>query len=176
MDAIIVGIGTVLADDPVLTARPAGARVAARVVLDSSGRMPTESQLVRTAKAAPTLVVTAGAQPRTSELRDLGCEVLSLSLSDGRPDVRALLDELGRRRMTNVLVEGGSKVLGAFLDADAMDEAHVFLAAKLLGGGQAATPVGGAGHATIAEALALVDCRVEVVEGDFYLHGTTRAR
>ena len=176
MDAIIVGIGTVLADDPLLTARPAGPRTPARVVLDTKGRIPTKSQLVRTAKAAPTIVVTAGAAPRTSELRDLGCEVLSLSPSDGRPDVRALLDELGRRRMTNVLVEGGSKVLGAFLDAAALDEAHVFIAAKLLGGEQAATPLGGAGHATIAEALTLADCRVEMVEGDFYLHGPTRAR
>src|SRR5439155_18651158 len=59
MDAIIVGIGTVLADDPLLTARPPGPRTAVRVVLDSQGRIPTESQLVRTAKAAPTLIVTA---------------------------------------------------------------------------------------------------------------------
>src|SRR5205823_5371444 len=91
MDAIIVGIGTVLADDPLLTARPPGPRVATRVVLDTHGRLPGDCQLMRTLAEAPLLVATGTMFP----------------LENGRLSVAALLEELGRRRMTNVLVEGG---------------------------------------------------------------------
>src|SRR5262249_7269735 len=127
MDAIIAGIGTVLADDPRLTARPPGPRTALRVVLDSRGRLPATSLLARTAKDTPTLVVPAGDLPaaRAEELRATGCDLLALPAAQGRPDVAALLDELGRRRITNVLVEGGGEVLGSFVDAGVIDEVHV---------------------------------------------------
>src|SRR5436305_14785939 len=87
MDAIIVGIGTALADDPLLTARPPGPRVATRVVLDSRGRLPLDSRLVRSAREAPVLVV---ARQDNAGLRAAGCEVLVM------PGIDALLDELGR--------------------------------------------------------------------------------
>ncbi len=169
MDAVIVGIGTALADDPLLTARPPGPRVALRVVLDSRGRLPPTSQLARTARETPTLVVTADDPPPA--LLAAGCAVLRLPACHGRPSVPALLDEFGRRRLTNVLVEGGAGVLGAFLDAGQADEVHVFVAPLLAGGAEAKTPVGGLGVARIAEALRLTDCRVEVIEGDVYLRG-----
>jgi diaminohydroxyphosphoribosylaminopyrimidine deaminase/5-amino-6-(5-phosphoribosylamino)uracil reductase len=172
MDAIIVGIGTALADDPQLTARPPGPRTAARVVLDSRGRLPAGSILGRTARSVPTLVATANTPAvEAAELQACGCEVLPLPAVDGRPNVDALLAELGRRRCTNVLVEGGSGVLGSFLDAGAVDEVHVFIAPRLAGGAGALTPVGGAGVAKVAEALSLAECRVEVVQGDVYVHG-----
>src|SRR5262245_3997728 len=95
MDAIVVGIGTVLADDPLLTARPPGPRTPARVVLDRRGRTPLTSNLARTARETPTWVVTSG-EP-SPDLSTLGCEVL------GFREVTALLDEMGRRRMTNIL-------------------------------------------------------------------------
>jgi diaminohydroxyphosphoribosylaminopyrimidine deaminase/5-amino-6-(5-phosphoribosylamino)uracil reductase len=172
VDAVVVGIGTALADDPQLTARPPGPRTAARVVLDSRGRLPAASLLARTAKSIPTLVATASIPPaKAAELQACGCEVLPLPAADGRTDVDALLAELGRRRFTNVLVEGGSGVLGSFLDARAVDEVHVFVAPRLAGGAQALTPVGGTGVEKIAEALTLAECRVEVVQGDVYVHG-----
>jgi diaminohydroxyphosphoribosylaminopyrimidine deaminase / 5-amino-6-(5-phosphoribosylamino)uracil reductase len=172
VDAVIVGLGTALADDPQLTARPPGPRTAARVVLDGRGRLPADSLLARTAKSVPTLVATANIPPaKSAELQACGCEVLPLPAADGRPDVDALLAELGRRRFTNVLVEGGSGVLGSFLDARAVDEVHVFIAPRLAGGAQALTPVGGTGVEKIAEALTLAECRVEVVQGDVYVHG-----
>jgi diaminohydroxyphosphoribosylaminopyrimidine deaminase/5-amino-6-(5-phosphoribosylamino)uracil reductase len=177
MDALVVGIGTALADDPLLTARPPGPRTATRIVLDSQGRLPATSQLVQTAGTVPTLVVTAGGLPglRAGELRGRGCEVIPLPEESGRPSVLALLDELGRRRMTNVLVEGGSAVLGSFLDAGAVDEVHVFVAPRLLGGAAAKTPVGGLGVARISEALALTDWQVERIEEDVLLHGRLAA-
>jgi diaminohydroxyphosphoribosylaminopyrimidine deaminase/5-amino-6-(5-phosphoribosylamino)uracil reductase len=173
MDAIVVGIGTVLADDPLLTARPPGARIPCRIVLDSQGRLPPESQLTRTVKQIPLLVVTPSdlAPERTASLRDLGCEVLGLPGAEGRPAVTALLDELGRRRMTNLLVEGGSTVLGSFFDAREIDEVHVFIAPRLVGGDQARTPIAGRGMDRMAEALTLVAWHVEEIEGDLLLHG-----
>lgn len=174
MDAIVVGIGTALADDPLLTVRPPGPRTPARVTLDSRGRLPVSSRLVETAGTTPTLVVTVGELPasQVAPLRDRGCEVIALSAEGGRPSVPALLEELGKRRMTNILVEGGSAVLGSFLDARALDEVHVFVAARLLGGSAAKTPIGGLGVAKIDEALALAEWRVEQVEADLLLRGT----
>ncbi len=89
----------------------------------------------------------------------------------GRVGLGALLDELGRRRMTNVLVEGGSAVLGSFLDARAIDEVHVFVAPRLVGGAKALAPVGGIGVERIAEAMTLAEWRVEVIEGNVLLQG-----
>ena len=166
MDAIVVGVGTVLADDPLLTARPPGTRMAVRVVLDHHGRTPTTSKLAQTARETPTWIVTAG-EPAL-RLGVLGCEIHSL------PDVGALLDEMGRRRMTNVLVEGGAEVLGSFLDAGAIDEVHVFVAPRLAGGASAKTAIGGTGVERIAEAFLLSPARIELIGDDVYLHGRRR--
>jgi diaminohydroxyphosphoribosylaminopyrimidine deaminase/5-amino-6-(5-phosphoribosylamino)uracil reductase len=126
-----------------------------------------------TAGATPLLVATvAGVDGRrVSELRGCGCEVLALSAESGRPTVSGLLDELGQRRMTNILVEGGAAVLGSFLDAAAIDEVHVFIAPRLAGGAEAKTPIGGRGVDRMAETLNLAECRVERVDEDVYLHG-----
>jgi diaminohydroxyphosphoribosylaminopyrimidine deaminase / 5-amino-6-(5-phosphoribosylamino)uracil reductase len=173
MDAIVVGIGTVLADNPLLTVRPPGPRTPVRIVLDSRGRLSPHSLLAETARDTPTMVVTAGELPagRTEALRATGCVLLSLPQEQGRPALPALLDELGRRRLTNVLVEGGAEVLGNFLDARAIDEVHVFLAPKLVGGANALTAVAGKGAEQIAQALTLADWHVEAVNGDVLIHG-----
>jgi diaminohydroxyphosphoribosylaminopyrimidine deaminase/5-amino-6-(5-phosphoribosylamino)uracil reductase len=168
MDAIIVGIGTVLADDPLLTARPPGPRRPVRIVLDSRGRTPISSQLVRTAKEISTVIAVADADAK--QLEKDGCEILKVRSESGRVSVTGLLEELGRRRMTNVLVEGGAGVLGAFLDAGEIDEAHVFIAPRLLGGQEAKSPVGGIGALRIAEALAFAWCEMEDIDGDVLIH------
>jgi diaminohydroxyphosphoribosylaminopyrimidine deaminase/5-amino-6-(5-phosphoribosylamino)uracil reductase len=173
MDAILVGVDTARADDPLLTARPPGPRVARRIVLDSAGRLPLQSQLVRTARDVPTLVATTHRMPAevSSRLQESGCEVLALPEQDNRPAVGALLEELGRRRMTNVLVEGGGGVLGSFRDAGEIDEVYVFVAPKLTGGAAARTPVAGLGSETIAGALTLTEWHVETIDGDVSIHG-----
>jgi diaminohydroxyphosphoribosylaminopyrimidine deaminase/5-amino-6-(5-phosphoribosylamino)uracil reductase len=172
-DAIVIGIGTALADDPLLTARPPGPRVPVRIVLDSGARLPDTSRLARTAREAPLLVVSADGLPerRRAELAGLGAEVLLLPARDGRPCLAALLDELGRRRMTNVLVEGGAAVLGSFLDADALDEVEVCVSPRLVGGIDAKTPVAGRGVAHLRDALTLSEWHTEVVDGNVLLTG-----
>ena len=168
MDGILVGIGTALADDPLLTARPPGPRTACRVILDSKAKLPTTAQLVRTAAQVPTLIVTCAAQ--ASALQAAGCEILALpGDANGRPDLMTLLDELGRRRWTNLLVEGGAAVLGSFFALDAIDEIHAFIAPKVIGGDGAKSPIGGHGIDSIAEGGAWVTEAIENIDGDAYM-------
>lgn len=174
MDAIVVGIGTVLADNPMLTARPPGPRIASRVVLDAVARTPASSFLAQTARSAPTLIVAGTDYSKENQriLKDMGCDFLSLPVdARGWPRVSDLLDELGRRRLTNVLIEGGSEVLGSFFDASAVDEVHVFIAPRVAGGREAKTPVAGNGIERLAAALRLSECTIETLDGDIVLHG-----
>jgi diaminohydroxyphosphoribosylaminopyrimidine deaminase/5-amino-6-(5-phosphoribosylamino)uracil reductase len=173
MDAIGIGIGTALADDPALTVRPPGARTPTRIVLDSHARLPLTSVLATTARTVPLLVVVAEGvdAQRVAALQGCGCQVVALPAVAGLPTVPGLLDELGRRRMTNILVEGGAAVLGSFLDAAAIDEVHVFIAPRLAGGAEAKTPIAGRGVEGIADALNLVEYRIERLGEDVYVHG-----
>ncbi len=177
MDAVLVGIGTALADDPLLTPRPAGLRVATRIVIDSNARLPVESQLARTVSQAPVLVITTPHAPkdRCDLLRQAGVEILVIEAdAAGHPSLEAVASELGRRRLTNVLVEGGSGMLGAFFDAGLIDEVHAFIAPKLVGGATALTPLSGRGLDFVPQAASLDAPSVELLEGDIYLHGPLR--
>ena len=148
VDAVVVGRGTVVADDPLLTARPPGPRVAARVVLTRSGELPADCQLTRTAREAPVIVFTLAANAgKLAGWAAAGAEVVGLAAVAPA----AVLEALGSRRMTNVLVEGGAGVLGAFADADALDEVWAFVAPKLVGGAGLG-PVGGRGVPRLADA------------------------
>lgn len=170
MDAVIVGAGTVRADNPLLTARPPGPRTPARIVVTRSGRLPRDCQLLKSAHESPVLIATA--QGRGRDLRDTGCEILELG--DDSDLTRPLFDELGRRQMTNVLVEGGAEMFGSLCDARLIDELHVVIAPCILGGVQSLSPIGGAGRLRIADAWQLADWRHELLGDDLYLHGRMR--
>ncbi|MGE0066685.1 MAG: bifunctional diaminohydroxyphosphoribosylaminopyrimidine deaminase/5-amino-6-(5-phosphoribosylamino)uracil reductase RibD [Solirubrobacterales bacterium] len=134
-DAIAVGIGTVLADDPLLTARLPGARQPIRVVFDSEARLPCGSQLLATLERSPLyVVVSPDADPaRLGALRDSGAEVL-VAAGDGPAErVRGALAELGRRGITSLFLEGGRTLVSAFVAADQLDESRIFIAPVLLG-------------------------------------------
>lgn len=175
MDALLVGAETAARDDPLLTARPPGPRVAARGVVSRSGRLSLDSRLARSAGAAPVFVTTLAGAPAEAAgaLQAAGVEVLELPPSEtgNDPDLGALLRVLGGRDATHVLVEGGGRLLGALHDADLIDEFHVFVAPKLCGGSQALAPVGGTGRARIAGESDLDDVTVETLDGDVYIHG-----
>jgi diaminohydroxyphosphoribosylaminopyrimidine deaminase/5-amino-6-(5-phosphoribosylamino)uracil reductase len=177
MDAIIVGIGTVLADDPLLTARPHGPRTATRIVLDHQARLPLASRLVKTVREAPVLCAAADDAPpeRIAALRSAGVDVLKLPApADRRAAWDALVQELGRRRLTHVLIEGGSAVLGSAFDSQIVDEWHVFVAPKLVGGAGANSPIAGDGRDVVSPMPDLVDVTWQVVGDDVYLHGRSR--
>jgi diaminohydroxyphosphoribosylaminopyrimidine deaminase/5-amino-6-(5-phosphoribosylamino)uracil reductase len=129
-DAIAVGIGTALADDPLLTARIDGARQPQRVVFDSQARLPLDSQLLATLDQSPVLVVTAPDAPndRVAALRDAGAEVIAAA------DIESALRELGRREVTSLFLEGGQTLASAFAANDQIDESRTFIAPMLLGG------------------------------------------
>ena len=174
MDGILIGIGTALADDPALTARPRGPRIATRIVIDSVAQLPVESQLVQTVAEAPLLVFTTSAAPpdHCTRLRDAGVEVFPIeSDSNGKPDLKAISFELGRRRFTNVLIEGGGQILGAFFDNHLIDEVHAFIASKLIGGSEARSPLAGIGLDTVTDCPSIDQPVVEVFGNDIYLHG-----
>lgn len=134
-DAIAVGIGTVLADDPLLTARIPTARQPTRVVFDSEARLPCSSQLLATLDQSPLLVVVApDADPaRLGALRDTGAEVIVASGKTSADRVKAALAELGRQEITSVFLEGGRTLATAFSEADQLDESRTFVAPVLLG-------------------------------------------
>jgi len=178
MDAIVVGRQTALTDDPLLTARPAGPRIATRVVLDSRACLPLESQLVQTARETP-LLVAAGpaADPeRVNHLTSAGCEVLQLADTNPIQRLQQLWQILGQRNMTHVLVEGGAQVLGSLLDSRSIDELHLFLAPRLVGGQDAISAVAGTGSAHVNAGLLLHDLSCEPLGEDYYLHGRTASR
>jgi diaminohydroxyphosphoribosylaminopyrimidine deaminase/5-amino-6-(5-phosphoribosylamino)uracil reductase len=170
MDAIIIGIGTALADDPLLTVRPSGPRCPVRVVLDGAARLPMHGNLVRTAREFPVIVaVTARAEAsRRHALEQAGCEILELGGS-GPTAMTELLQALSRRAMTNVLVEGGGRVTGSFLDAGHIDAVEVFVAPCVEGGDHAYTAVRGRGSRLMNEALRLRDVEVGRAGDDMHI-------
>jgi diaminohydroxyphosphoribosylaminopyrimidine deaminase / 5-amino-6-(5-phosphoribosylamino)uracil reductase len=143
-DAIAVGIGTVLADDPLLTARMGGdARQPARVVFDSAARLPLDSQLLATLDEAPVTVVHGpeADHRRLEALLAAGAETIAVGGATPADRVRPALVGLGRRGLTSLLLEGGATLAGAFAAAEQIDEARVFVAPLLLGGPAADLPI-----------------------------------
>jgi len=167
VDAIIVGSGTVLADDPLLTARPKNPalvkRVAKRVIVDSQASLPLESQLVKTARELPVIDVVAATASveKCKQLVAAGVEILPVAGASHAERFDALLEELGRRKMTNVLVEGGSRLLHTLFDLRAVDEIHVFTAPKDAGGDAPPAPR--------IDALRLTNTVTSDLDGDEYV-------
>jgi diaminohydroxyphosphoribosylaminopyrimidine deaminase/5-amino-6-(5-phosphoribosylamino)uracil reductase len=157
VDAILVGSGTVLADDPMLTARNVSIRRRAlRVVLDGRLRISEKCQLAVTASTVPTLALTSATRARSrraQRLSRLGMEVLACHTRRGRLVLADCLRKLAERDVTNLLVEGGPTVLTAFLEAGLVDEAWVFVAPKLIGGERAPVVLAGRGAARMDAAI-----------------------
>lgn len=176
VDAIITGSGTVRADDPLLTARPVGPRTALRVVVDSTGEsIMADRKLVKTISQAPVMVCVSRrcGEVGKNRLRDLGVEVFETS-GEGSVDLSEVLQELGRRRCTHVLLEAGPGLLGAFFDRGLIDEVHAFVAPQLIGGAMALSPVGGVGLPAIPGIANLTAFRVQPSGDDFLIEADVR--
>jgi diaminohydroxyphosphoribosylaminopyrimidine deaminase/5-amino-6-(5-phosphoribosylamino)uracil reductase len=172
MDAIVIGITTAIADDPLLTARPPGPRIPVRIILDSRARLPASSQLAQTAREVPVLIAATDLAPREQrcELERLGCEI-AVFAGNTQVAIKALLAELGRRAMTNVLVEGGGRVLGSFLDSGQIDAVDVYIAPILEGGDHSRTAVRGQGVERMNQSLRLERPTTKVISGDVHVQG-----
>ena len=177
LDAIIIGSGTAIADDPLLTTRlksnQAPKRVASRVVLDRQLRISTESKLVRSCDQGAVIIATSElADPsKIDALCNLGCEVLRIPEHQLGSALRYVLGELGKRNMTNVLIEGGQSLLGNAFDEGLVDEVHCFIAPKIVGGVNALRPVGGAGCGWMRQAQLISNPSIVQSGADVYLHG-----
>ncbi len=175
-DAILVGAGTVAADDPELTNRlPEPARQPLRVVVDSTLRISAGAKVLAGQRLAPTLVVTT---PRASEeavatLRATGAEVVTVAAAgpEQRVDLAQLLRLLGDRGLLSVLVEGGAEVNGAFFDSGLVDGVVAFLAPLVIGGRAAPGAVGGQGVRSLADAFRLANLEVARVGDDIMVSG-----
>ena len=175
-DAVMVGIKTVLADDPALTARDRAGRPLARqplrVALDSHCRMPVESQLLH--QPGQTLVYTTVAAPPENirGLENTGAEVRTLSATAvGQVCPDEVLADLGRRGIVNLLVEGGGLTLGSLFDAGLVDKVHTFVAPVIIGGIDAASPVEGAGAELMAHAMRLDRTSIRQIGPDWLITG-----
>jgi diaminohydroxyphosphoribosylaminopyrimidine deaminase / 5-amino-6-(5-phosphoribosylamino)uracil reductase len=175
-DAVAIGIGTALADDPLLTARDVdAARQPARVVFDSAARLPLDSALVRSVDEARLIVVTAPDAPadRRHGLERAGAELVLISGS-GADQVEGALAELGRREIASVLLEGGARLAGSFLDAGEVDELRLFIAPVVIGGGGARPLIEGRGASRIADAERPLATEWEQVGDDLLIRARLR--
>jgi diaminohydroxyphosphoribosylaminopyrimidine deaminase/5-amino-6-(5-phosphoribosylamino)uracil reductase len=176
-DAVVVGIGTALADDPQLNARiPGVARQPRRVVFDSEGRLPLDSQLVRGAPELALTVVVGRAASRlqTDAFEAAGADVIVATGENEPARVRSALAQLGAADITSILLEGGPKLAGAFLDAGELDELRLFLAPVVLGGSNARDPLEGEGVERIAEATRALALDVERIGEDVLISARLR--
>jgi diaminohydroxyphosphoribosylaminopyrimidine deaminase/5-amino-6-(5-phosphoribosylamino)uracil reductase len=176
-DAVAVGIGTALADDPRLTARvPRVHRQPWRIVFDSLARLPLESELVRGAREVPLGVVVSRAAPRTATdaLTTHGAEVIVAPGENEPARVRAALEQLGARGITSILLEGGPRLAGAFLDAGEVDEIRLFLAPIVVGGRTARDVFEGEGVEAIADATRALKLQCRRVGEDLLVSARVR--
>lgn len=179
VDAIMVGVNTILADDPRLTARDRlehGGEIKnpIRVIVDSKGRIPPTAQVFK--QPGKIIVATTPLAPsaRTKKLRVAGAEVLELpsfSPDEGLVDLGELLKELGRREITSVVVEGGGTLLGSLFEGGMVDKVIAFIAPVIIGGAGAGLAVGGKGAERIAQAIKLSNVKIERIGDDVMMCG-----
>jgi diaminohydroxyphosphoribosylaminopyrimidine deaminase / 5-amino-6-(5-phosphoribosylamino)uracil reductase len=176
--AVLVGVGTVLADDPELNVRLVRGRDPVRVVLDSKLRTPLRSKLVRGARKIPTLIFHApdANRARATRLAKAGVELCAVARRRSGLDLARVLRELAQRGISRVLVEGGARVHGALLAAGLVDDAAVFVAPLILGDAKA-HPLADTGRAVaLSAAWAIRDPRIRVLGPDVLVRGSVQKR
>lgn len=173
---ILAGIGTVLADDPMLNCRIDGAHQPLRIILDSHLRIPMGSRLVRSAKEYPLLIVcnesTRDREEGTSRIQKLeeaGTKVWTLPEKNGHPDLNVLMQRLGEEKIDSVLIEGGGTVNEAALKAHIVHRVYAYIAPKIFGGEDAKTPVEGSGIRLPQECANLRLAKITVLLNDMLL-------
>jgi diaminohydroxyphosphoribosylaminopyrimidine deaminase/5-amino-6-(5-phosphoribosylamino)uracil reductase len=172
VDGVLVGIGTVLKDDPMLTARIRGGRDPYRIILDSQLKIPEEAKAIGT---HPTKAIIASTElapkDKIEKLEKRGVKILIFDSKRGKVDLRACLSKLGEIGMMNLLVEGGSQVNGSFLDEGLIDKLLLFLSPRLMGDHQAPGIFGGEGVSNLQEAIVLKEIKTKRVGEDILLEG-----
>jgi diaminohydroxyphosphoribosylaminopyrimidine deaminase/5-amino-6-(5-phosphoribosylamino)uracil reductase len=175
-DAILVGINTVLKDDPSLTTRISNGRDAVRVILDSRLRIPLASKVLTQKSASKTIVATVAAASATKmkRLREAGADVLTVKSSRGRVDIRDLMKKLAKQGVVSVLVEGGAEVHASAIKAGIADKTVVFIAPMLMTGTDSLCAIGGLSPTSLDRAIRLKDVTARFIGEDLMLEGYIR--
>ena len=171
LPAIMVGIGTVLEDDPLLTCRIDGGRDPIRVICDSRARTPIDSRIVQTANKIPTYIAVVGRNERTAELERHGVHILECKTKNERVDLADLMCQLGALGIDGLLLEGGSALAFSALEAGVVHRVQAYIAPKIIGGAGAKSPVGGLGFDKMVQALPLKDVTCMPMDEDFLIVG-----
>jgi len=175
VDAVMVGIGTVLGDDPLLTARldAVANKNPLRVIVDSRLRTPLSSKLLATARDVPTIIATTDnrAKSRAAAVLNSGAELLTLPQRNGRVNLKLLMKKLGQRGIAKLLIEGGSELSAAALQDGIVDKVLFFYAPKIIGGTNSYPMVGGSGSEKISRAIKLTDIHYRKVGEDILMEG-----
>lgn len=170
--AILAGIGTVLADDPLLTCRMEGGKDPVRVICDTCLRTPLNSQIVRTAREVPTILAAGPVKKeQAAPYEAAGCRVWSLPLRNGHVDLPVLMDRLGKAEVDSLLLEGGGTLNWAMLESGLVRRVQAYIAPKLFGGSAAKSPVGGLGVERPDQAVRLKNRTIRTVGEDILIEG-----
>ncbi len=174
-DGIMVGIDTVLKDDPLLTVRldDGGGHNPVRIIVDSKGRLPLDSKIVQTAFQIKTILATTELAPRDKleALRSYGIEVFIIPSRAGQVDLHELMLSLGRKEISSLLVEGGGTLNYSLLQENLIDKVYFFVAPLLLGGVAAPTPLGGAGVHEIDDSWVVNGMEIKQLDKDLLIIG-----
>jgi len=172
-DAILTGIGTVLADDPELTARIGGkVSYPTRVIMDSRARTPVSAKVIKQPEGQTIIAVTDDApDANIRKLEQAGARIIRVDKAGKQASLPAVLQELGKMKLTSVLIEGGGEIAASALSAGVVDKVMAFIAPKIIGGQSAKTAVEGSGISVMADAITLKDVSVRKVECDLLVEG-----
>lgn len=173
VDGVLVGINTVLRDDPLLTCRLEGGRNPKRIIIDSNASLPLNSRLLKTIHESEIIVAVNRnvLYERIKKLRQLGCEVIQTNNTSDRVDLKELFLRLGEMEMTNVLVEGGSRVITSIFEECLADKVIVFIAPIIIGGQGANSPVLGRGIDAMSEAAKVNEITIKRFSNDIVIEG-----
>jgi diaminohydroxyphosphoribosylaminopyrimidine deaminase/5-amino-6-(5-phosphoribosylamino)uracil reductase len=177
-DAIMVGVNTVLQDDPQLTVRCCAHggmshEQPLRIIVDSEGRTPTTSKVFKVPGTVLMAVSRDISPSRKREFKRVGAEIITLPARRGQVDLSALLVALGQRHITSILAEGGGTLLGSLFDQKLVDKVIAFIAPIVIGGKQAKTPVAGKGVENVIDSIKLERVRTHFINGDVVISGYT---
>lgn len=173
--AVMVGIGTVLADDPLLTCRIEGGRNPLRILCDTHLRLPLSSQILLTAQEVPTLIATACTDAEAQRpYRNAGCRILPLPLKAGHLDLNELMIKLGEERIDSILLEGGGSLNWSALQAGMVNKVQAYIAPKLFGGASGKTPVAGMGVPRPEDAVFLDNSTVALLGEDILIESEVK--
>lgn len=170
LSAIMVGSGTVIADDPELTCRIEGGRNPKRVVCDTSLKIPLDAKVFNNTDRIKTFVATCSSDDKKIEnLENLGCTIIKLQKSNGHLDLKELMNKLGAEKVDSILLEGGSTLNAAALDSGIVNKIQAYISPKIFGGESAKTPVGGKGVYSPEKAYMMKNRKITLMDEDLLL-------